>query len=97
MQLIILLNPREKYGLHAVYVTDTLLLSRTKTRHSTTLWTRLYSRNTPVCGPDDTLDNMIEMVGGVEELEKSMEFVMWAAMLEFMIADQTPEVRNIGA
>ena len=41
--------------------------------------------------PDDTLDNMIEMVGGVEELEKSMEFVMWAAMLEFMIADQTPK------
>ena len=47
--------------------------------------------------PDDTLDNMIEMVGGVEELEQSMEFVMWAAMLEFMIADQTPEIRNINA
>ena len=47
--------------------------------------------------PDDTLDNMIEMVGGVEELEKSMEFVMWAAMLEFMIADQTPEIRNVNA
>ncbi|MCH2644990.1 MAG: hypothetical protein MKZ54_06805, partial [Candidatus Poseidoniaceae archaeon] len=47
--------------------------------------------------PDDTLDNMIEMVGGVEELEQSMEFVMWAAMLEFMIADQTPEIRNVNA
>ena len=40
---------------------------------------------------------MIEMVGGVEELEESMEFVMWAAMLEFMIADQTPEIRNVNA
>ena len=43
------------------------------------------------------LDNMIEVVGGEEELKKSMEFVMWAAMLEFMIADQTPEVRNVNA
>jgi hypothetical protein len=40
---------------------------------------------------------MIEVVGGEDELMKSMEFVMWAAMLEFMIADQTPEVRNINA
>ena len=47
--------------------------------------------------PSDTLDNMIDVVGGVEELEKSMEFVMWAAMLEFMIADQTPEIRNVNA
>ena len=47
--------------------------------------------------PDDTLDNMIEVVGGEDELKKSMEFVMWAAMLEFMIADQTPEVRNVNA
>jgi hypothetical protein len=47
--------------------------------------------------PDDTLDNMIEVVGGEDELMKSMEFVMWAAMLEFMIADQTPEVRNVNA
>ena len=45
--------------------------------------------------PTDTLDNMIEEVGGQEELEKSMEFVMWAAMLEFIIADQTPEIRNL--
>ena len=42
-----------------------------------------------------TSDNMIEEVGGQEELEKSMEFVMWAAMLEFIIADQTPEIRNM--
>ena len=40
---------------------------------------------------------MISEVGGQEELEKSIEFVMWAAMLEFMIADQTPEVRNVNA
>ena len=33
----------------------------------------------------------------VDELKKSMEFVMWAAMLEFMIADQTPEIRNVDA
>jgi hypothetical protein len=45
--------------------------------------------------PTDTLDNMVEMVGGQEELEGSIEFVMWAAMLEFMIADQTPEIRNV--
>ncbi|MEK9730817.1 MAG: M28 family peptidase [Candidatus Poseidoniales archaeon] len=45
--------------------------------------------------PSDTLDNMIQMVGGVEEIQKSIEFVMWAAMLEFLIADQTPEIRNL--
>lgn len=45
--------------------------------------------------PSDTLDNMISSVGGQEELEKSIQFVMWAAMLEFMIADQTPEIRNL--
>ena len=45
--------------------------------------------------PSDTLDNMVAEVGGQQELEQSMEFVMWAAMLEFLIADQTPEVRNI--
>jgi len=45
--------------------------------------------------PTDTLDNMVEMVGGQDELEGSIEFVMWAAMLEFMIADQTPEIRNV--
>ena len=45
--------------------------------------------------PSDTLDNMVEMTGGQAELEKAIEFVMWAAMLEFLIADQTPEVRNI--
>ena len=47
--------------------------------------------------PSDTLANMISEVGGEEELKKSIQFVMWAAMLEFIIADQTPEVRNIGA
>jgi len=45
--------------------------------------------------PSDTLDNMIQMVGGVDEIQKSIEFVMWAAMLEFLLADQTPEVRNV--
>jgi Zn-dependent M28 family amino/carboxypeptidase len=47
--------------------------------------------------PSDTLDNMVTEVGGQEELEKSMEFVMWAAMLEFIIADQSPEIRNLNA
>ena len=47
--------------------------------------------------PSDTLDNTIQMVGGVDEIQKSIEFVMWAAMLEFMIADQTPEIRNVNA
>ena len=47
--------------------------------------------------PSDTLDNMVAEVGGQEELEKSIEFVMWAAMLEFIIADQTPEIRNLNA
>ena len=47
--------------------------------------------------PTDTLDNLISEVGGEEELKKSIQFVMWAALLEFMIADQTPEIRNIGA
>ncbi len=46
--------------------------------------------------PSDTLANMIDVVGGEEELKKSMQFVMWAAMLEFLIADQTPEIRNVG-
>jgi hypothetical protein len=45
--------------------------------------------------PSDTLDNMVAEVGGQEELEESIEFVMWAAMLEFIIADQTPEIRNL--
>ena len=45
--------------------------------------------------PSDTLDNMVAEVGGQQELEKSMEFVMWTAMLEFLLADQTPEVRNV--
>ena len=31
--------------------------------------------------PLDTFDNMIAEVGGQEELEKSMEFVMWAALI----------------
>ena len=47
--------------------------------------------------PSDTLDNMVEVVGGQEELEKSIQFVMWAALLEFILADQTPEVRNVNA
>ncbi len=47
--------------------------------------------------PSDTLDNMVEVVGGVEELQKSIEFVMWAAYLEFIIADQTPSIRNVNA
>ena len=47
--------------------------------------------------PSDTLDNMVEVVGGQEELEKSIQFVMWAAFLEFILADQTPEVRNVNA
>ena len=47
--------------------------------------------------PSDTLDNMVAEVGGQEELEKSMEFVMWAAMLEFIIADKTDEIRNTAA
>ena len=45
--------------------------------------------------PSDTLDNMVAEVGGQQELEQSMEFVMWAAMLEFLLADQTPEIRNV--
>ena len=44
--------------------------------------------------PSDTLDNMVAEVGGQEELEKSREFVMLAAMLEFIIADKTDEIRN---
>jgi hypothetical protein len=40
---------------------------------------------------------MVAEVGGQQELEESMEFVMWAAMLEFIIADQTPEIRNLNA
>ena len=47
--------------------------------------------------PTDTLDNMVSEVGGQEELEKSIQFVLWAAMLEFMIADQTHEIRNVDA
>ena len=47
--------------------------------------------------PDDTLDNMVEMTGGQEKLEQSMEFVMWAAMLEFIIADKTEEIRNVNS
>jgi hypothetical protein len=45
--------------------------------------------------PSDTLDNMVEMTGGQTELEGAIEFVMWAAMLEFLLSDQTPEVRNV--
>ena len=45
--------------------------------------------------PFDTLDNMVNEVGGQEELEKSIQYVMWAAMIEFLLADQTPEVVNV--
>ncbi len=45
--------------------------------------------------PSDTLENMVAVVGGQENLEKSIEFVMWAAFLEFVFADQTPEIRNL--
>ena len=38
---------------------------------------------------------MVAVVGGRENLEESIEFVLWAAFLEFMLADQTPEIRNI--
>jgi hypothetical protein len=47
--------------------------------------------------PSDTLDNMVDMTGGEEELQGAIEFVMWAAMLEFIIADQTDAVRNVDA
>jgi hypothetical protein len=47
--------------------------------------------------PQDTLENMVAVVGGQENLEESIEFVLWAAMLEFLYADQTPEVRNVNA
>ena len=46
--------------------------------------------------PTDTLDNMVAVVGGQENLENSLEFVMWAAFIELLIADGTPEVRNVG-
>ena len=45
--------------------------------------------------PSDTFDNMIAEVGGPEELKNSIQFVLWAAFLEFVLADQTPEVRNV--
>ncbi len=45
--------------------------------------------------PSDTLENMVAVVGGQENLEGSIQFVMWAAMLEFFFADQTPEIRNV--
>ena len=45
--------------------------------------------------PSDTLENMVAVVGGQENLENSIEFVMWAAFLEFVFADQTPEIRNL--
>ena len=45
--------------------------------------------------PQDTLENMVAVVGGQENLEESIEFVLWAALLEFVLADQTPEIRNV--
>ena len=47
--------------------------------------------------PQDTLENMVSVVGGQENLETSIQFVLWAAMLEFFFADQTPEIRNVNA
>ena len=41
--------------------------------------------------PTDALDNMVSEVGGQENLEESIQFVMWAAFLEFILADQDPE------
>ena len=38
---------------------------------------------------------MIAEVGGPDELKKSIQYVLWAAFLEFILADQTPEVRNV--
>ena len=46
--------------------------------------------------PDDTLDNMVQMVGGQDKLEESIEFVMWSAFMEFLFADQEPLIRNVG-
>ena len=46
--------------------------------------------------PTDTLDNMVSEVGGQENLEESIQFVMWAAFLEFILADKDPGVRNLG-
>jgi len=46
--------------------------------------------------PSDTLDNMAQVVGGQEELEKSIQFVMWSAFMEFLFADQEPLIRNVG-
>ena len=42
-------------------------------------------------------ENMVAVVGGQENLEESIEFVLWAAFLEFVLADQDPEVRNVNA
>ena len=39
---------------------------------------------------------MIAEVGGPDELKQSIQFVLWAAFLEFILADQTPEVGNVG-
>ena len=44
--------------------------------------------------PTDTLDNMVSEVGGQENLEESIQFVMWAAFQEFILADQD-KVRNL--
>jgi hypothetical protein len=40
---------------------------------------------------------MVAVVGGQENLEESIEFVLWAAFLEFVLADQDPEIRNVNA
>lgn len=46
--------------------------------------------------PNDTLQNMVDSVGGVEELEKSIDFVLWAALLEFLLSQAHEGVRNVG-
>ena len=46
---------------------------------------------------NDTLATMEQSVGGAEELQKSIDFVLWAALLEFLISDATPDVRNVDA
>ncbi len=39
---------------------------------------------------------MAQVVGGQDELEKSIQFVMWSAFMEFLFADQEPLIRNVG-
>ena len=43
------------------------------------------------------ISSQMAVVGGQENLEESIQFVLWAAFLEFVLADQDPEVRNVNA